>query len=412
MDPQQAIRWLYESQQFGMKLGLDKPRALLRALGLPHPSQRFVHVAGTNGKGSTCAFTHALFGGRSGRPIGLFTSPHLIRFNERIRIGTSPIPDVALAQGLSAIRQVARSLPDHPTFFELALALALWWFREQELPWAVIETGLGGRLDATNVLSPAACAITPIALDHARWLGDSLSKIAAEKAGIIKPHTPVVSAPQHPDALAVIRQAALHCSAPLHIISPGEIEAVPSPLPLLGEHQQTNAALAIALTRAALKSSAPDDPHQLLRQARWPGRFDQIAPGTIADGAHNPHAAVALANTWRSQFPGQQATLIYGAVDGHDWQATLAALIPIARRVLLVSPTSSRAVSTCQLAAALPHSIPHCPCDGLKEALARADRFDSPILITGSLYLVGQALQLFSGDQSDPYQIADPLPLD
>jgi dihydrofolate synthase/folylpolyglutamate synthase len=290
-----ALTWLYSVQQFGIKPGLANTRRLLRELALPGARQKFLHVAGTNGKGSTCAFIESILR-TAGERTGLFTSPHLVSFCERMRCGGRMIELEEAEQGIEALRAVVSGWDPHPTFFELTMALALDWMDRSGAEVVVLETGMGGRLDATNALTPLVSVITPIAMDHQQWLGNSIAEIAAEKAGIIKPGIPVVSAPQHPAAAEVIRAAAEYSGSALTVVE----EPWPGPLPLAGEHQRWNAAVAVA----AVREAGFRLPHEILVRGlaatAWPGRF-QMLPGrrVVLDGSHNPHGTEATVATWK-----------------------------------------------------------------------------------------------------------------
>lgn len=387
-----ALEWLYGTQLFGMKLGLDNMRRLLSALDLPAPDQRFIHVAGTNGKGSTCAFMHSILC-EAGVNAGLFTSPHLIRFNERIRDGGREITSEEIEDGIGRLRALCAGWDPHPTFFELTLALALDWFRSRENPWVILEVGLGGRLDATNVITPAVSVITSIGMDHMQQLGDTLAQIATEKAGIIKPGVPVVSAPQEPEALAVIRAASLDARSRLTFVdSPCDL-----PLGLAGPHQRWNAAVAIT----ALRAAGFDFPRHIiaggLKKTVWPGRFQRLDAQSriILDGAHNEPGARALAAAWRDEFPGERATIIFGGSTGKDTAATLRALAPVAERWIFTSFTSPRAQAAEIVRAALPADISKAPVEcaaNLQRALELASQHSERVLITGSLFFAGEVL--------------------
>lgn len=378
---------------FGIKLGLENMRRLIDLIGLPGKAQRIIHVAGTNGKGSTCAMIDAL--SRAGRhSTGLFTSPHLVHFTERIRVDGRPVPESEAARRLQVLREKVSSWDPHPTFFELTTALGLWWFRDAGAQVIVLETGMGGRLDATNALTPRACVITPIGLDHTQWLGESLAEIAAEKAGIIKPGVPVVTAPQEPEALAVIERVAAERGAPLTVVD----FPWPGPVSLAGEHQRWNASVALAAMGAAGLAAPPE----ALARVEWPGRFQRLGwdGRLVLDGAHNAHGARALAATWREAFPNENAVIIFGAVATKDHADMIAALTPIARQFVFTTVQSPRAVPAADLAA-------HGPAGSLvtasiQEALDPLPRGDShpPILVCGSLYLVGQALAHLGGYDS------------
>ena len=387
----QEIEWLYSTQFYGIKLGLDNVQRLLRELGLPAAGQRFIHVAGTNGKGSTCAFMHSILR-EAGINAGLFTSPHLIHFGERIRDAERMITPEEIAGGIRRLRERVAGWDPHPTFFELTLALALEWFAQRGNPWVVLETGLGGRLDATNAITPAVSVITPIGWDHMDMLGDTLAKIAAEKAGIIKPGVPVVTMTQDTEVLDVIARRAAERGAALTVIDTpwhGEIG-------LAGPHQRWNAAMAVAALGAAGFHFDEAVILRGLREVQWPARF-QKAGSCIIDGAHNIDAARVLAQTWREQFPNEKAEIIFGAVAGKDTAAVLRELAPIAACWHFTGFESPRALTPEALRemwdglgledrAVTTHV---CVVDALE-----AVKLEGRVLIAGSLYLAGEALAL------------------
>ncbi len=386
-EDREALEWLYGTQLFGMKLGLENTRRLLDAIELPARRQRFIHIAGTNGKGSTCAFMHSILRA-SGIRAGLFTSPHLIEFGERIRDDARMISHEEIAAGIGRIRALVSDWEPHPTFFEIALALALDWFRARELPWVVLETGLGGRLDATNAITPAVSVITPIGMDHMQILGSTLAEIAAEKAGIIKPGVPVVCAPQEPDAMEVIVRVAKEKHAPLTVVT----EPASGKLGLAGPHQAWNAALAVAAVRLMGLDVSDEQIASGLRETVWPARFQRLDARTFLDGAHNEPAAQALAEAWRHEFGGEKATIILGASTGKDTAATLRALAPVAARWIFTGFDSPRTLAPgiAREMLAAPHET-HIALD-ITEALAFATRFSERKLITGSLYFAGEVL--------------------
>jgi dihydrofolate synthase/folylpolyglutamate synthase len=242
----EALAWLYGLQRFGIKLGLENTRRLLAELQVDLGDCKVIHVAGTNGKGSVCAMIDSILRAQKYR-TGLFTSPHLVTFRERIRVGGEMISEEAVANGLATIRELVRDWDPHPTFFEIATALALRHFSNAKIEIAILETGLGGRLDATNALQSDVSVITPIDLDHQQWLGDTMEKIASEKAGIIKPGVPVVCAAQKPEVEEVIRARAVECKAPLQFVNESYDRTT---IALPGTRQKHNAALAFAALRA------------------------------------------------------------------------------------------------------------------------------------------------------------------
>ena len=400
-----ALEFLYGLRLFGAKLGLENTFKLATLAGSPQKGLRFIHVAGTNGKGSTCAMLESIYRA-SGRRVGLFTSPHLVSFRERIQVDRRMIPAddvirlVAMAQEWLGEFQ---GLP-HPTFFEVVAVLALRYFAEQACDVVIWETGLGGRLDATNIVTPLASVITNIQLDHEKWLGSTVAQIATEKAGIIKPGVPVFTAAELPDALAVIRATAEHHRAPLRIVTSTDTAQPPLDkieLPLIGEHQRLNAALAQAVARS-LQGQLPLSDSALqtgLETVQWPGRLQQYrAPGgqlVLLDGAHNPAGAESLRDALQTHFSGRPPTLILGVFQDKDWTAICRILTPLARRIFVVPVHSERATPPLDLERAcaelgLPVEITKC--SSLTEALERSKR-DEFVLITGSLHLVGEAME-------------------
>jgi dihydrofolate synthase/folylpolyglutamate synthase len=395
---QEAIAWLYARQMHGIRLELETMTQLCGALGIPiDPScgaPCFIHVAGTNGKGSVCAFLDAACAAAN-LPCGLYTSPHLVSFRERIRIGGRMISEERTAQGLSRIRLAADQSDLPVTFFEVATALAFDWFAECGVPAAVVETGLGGRLDATNVILPEATVITPIGLDHQTYLGHSLSLIAGEKAGILKPGVPLVMAPQPEEAGAVIERAAARVGAPLHRV---EQPWTGGPLGLAGPHQSWNAAVARAALAAAPRFAGKVCDAAIARgfaHTIWPGRFQIVNERIVLDGAHNPAAAEVLAEAWRAKFGSRKATLILGLMRDKDAAGVIAAVAPVASRILAVRVQNPRSHSAEDLAALSRNSAPGVPCEAAAsaaDALEKALRGADPILVGGSLFLVGEML--------------------
>ena len=392
----EALAWLYGTQRFGIKLGLENVQRLLRELKVPSANQRIIHVAGTNGKGSVCAMIDSICRA-AGYRTGLFISPHLVTYRERIRVNGEMITPDEVASGLTAIRDLIEAWDPHPTFFEITTALALVHFKKSECELIVLETGLGGRLDATNALTAVVSVITPIGLDHEKWLGHTLEAIAAEKAGIIKAKVPVVSAQQNPPAEKVVRSRAAQCNAPLEFVA-----AVCDRrwnVALAGNHQQQNAMLAVAALQAGKIAVADEAITRGLATVDWPARFQRWDDRTIIDGAHNPSGADVLAETWRERFGTDRATIILAVLREKDVSAICRALAPIAARFVLPGIRSERALPPEELAPhlatlGLPSSIAASFADALESARAQAD----PILITGSLHFAGEALAFLSGN--------------
>jgi len=404
----EAIDWLFSTQMFGIKLGLDGPRRLLKEyLAYPKFGVKVIHAAGTNGKGSTCAMIDSI-ARSSGTRSGLFTSPHLIDFCERIKVSGQDMPHDACAAGLTELRKICERLDPHPTFFEIALALGMRWFRERECDLIILETGMGGRLDATTAVPADVCVITPIGLDHMQWLGSTLEEIAAEKAGIFVGGKPIVSSPQEPGVRHVLEKEANSLRAHIEFI---EEPLLGYPLGLPGPHQAWNAALAVnALHRAGLRLSYDTVQHGLAT-VKWPGRFEifkGVAGGgtggagatVVLDGAHNPAAAEVLALAWREAFPEERASLVFSAVDGKDTAGILAELAPLAERVFICPVDTPRAVPAEALESHLPGNAPPHECfPSAQAAFQAALAGPAPILVAGSLFLVGEIrARLVGGD--------------
>jgi dihydrofolate synthase/folylpolyglutamate synthase len=389
-----ALAWLYGTQAFGFKLGLENTRRLLVAAGNPHEKLRFLHVAGTNGKGSTCAMMDSILRS-AGHRTGLFTSPHLVDFRERIRLDGAKIPEGDAAAGLDLLREASQGWEHAPTFFELSAVLAAWWFAREGADYVVWETGMGGRLDATNAVDPIVTVITPVGLDHQKWLGDTLAQIAVEKAGIIKPRVPVVVAPQNRDAREVLAAAAAAVGAPITLVEKPWHGDAPA---LIGGHQRWNAAVACAALHAAGIAVSPEKVSAGLRDVVWPARFQRVEENLVVDGAHNPPAVKTLVATWREVFGEAKAALVFGAVRDKDASALLRDLRAIADTIRLVPVNSDRAFSTAELrpmAAAAGFGEIHEGAVGA--SLSSACSTGRPVLVAGSLFLAGEVLALLRG---------------
>jgi dihydrofolate synthase/folylpolyglutamate synthase len=409
----QALVWLYSLQRFGIKLGLENTERLLRELHISLGSARasravsgaspetsaaakIIHVAGTNGKGSVCAMIDSILRAQGYR-TGLFTSPHLVTFRERIRLNGEMVAEEAVASGLTAIRDLVNDWDPHPTFFEVTTALALKCFSEAKIDTVILETGMGGRLDATNAIQSDVSVITPIDFDHEKWLGQSLGEIAAEKAGIIKREVPVVSAAQRPEADEAIRTRAAECEASIKYVTASYDK---TPIALAGSYQKQNAALAIAALRAAKIDIDESAIMRGLANVEWPARFQRWDERTIIDGAHNPASAQVLADTWREFFSDQRATLILAVLSDKDLRGICETLAPISDCVLLPKIRSARAAAPEELAKVLAATAPSLPdsiTPSIADALNKARERPHPILITGSLHFAGEALAHLRG---------------
>jgi len=389
------------------KLGLDRISTVLDALGRPQDRLRIAHVAGTNGKGSTCAMIES--GLRAaGHRTGLFTSPHLAEPTERIQIDGHPIPAARFTAAFEQVHAaVERSLDMHTTYFETVTAMALLVFAAERVDRVVLEVGLGGRLDATNVVSPELCVITPIDYDHEQYLGRGLESIAGEKAGILKSGVSVVVAPQREEAERVISARAGELGVkivPAMTPTDVEIDARTSRFhlgdlriqcPLAGEHQVQNAATAAT---ALVQFGVPSDAIELgIAAARWPGRLEHVHtnPDIILDGAHNPAGARALAAYIDRFYAARPVRLIFGAMRDKAIDEIAGVLFPRARQVVVTAPKQSRALAPEAIAEIAQH--PHMRCAAsLDDALALvADATpNEAIFITGSLFLVAEARTL------------------
>jgi len=388
---------LYGLQRFGIKLGLENIRRLLTEQHVDLRNRTVIHVAGTNGKGSVCAMIDSILRAQNYR-TGLFTSPHLVTFRERIRVNGEMISEEAVANGLTTIRDLVRGWDPHPTFFEVTTALALKIFSEAKIDIVILETGLGGRLDATNAIPSDVSVITPIDFDHEKWLGESLREIASEKAGIIKPNIPIVCGSQRPEAEEVIRARAAECEAPLQFVNESYQR---SPVGLSGEYQKQNAALAIASLRAAKIDIDDSSIARGLATVDWPARFQRWNDRIVIDGAHNPAAAHVLAQTWRESFGDKRATLLLAILSDKDLRGIYEALAPITDSVLLPKIRSERAASPEDLAqtvSTITPSLPYSITDSIADALALARTKPNPILLAGSLHFAGEALAYLRGE--------------
>ncbi len=394
---------------FGARPGLQTTRQLAALTGNPQDKLRFIHVAGTNGKGSTCAMLESIYRA-AGLRVGLFTSPHLVSFRERIQVNRELISASGVARLASDIQLSLKTFSDdqHPTMFEVVTVLALRHFAEQKCDLVIWETGLGGRLDATNIVTPLASVITNIALDHQAWLGDTLAKIAAEKAGIIKTGVPVVTTERGAEALGVVERVARENNSPLTRVESTPSTILPPSSSLSGSHQRTNSALARA-TVEILRETIPVSDAQIaagLAQVKWLGRLQLITrqngQQVLLDGAHNIAGVQTLRAALEQNFKRTDRTLILGMLGDKDWQVMCDMLAPLASRIMLVPVDSARTATPEELAvvcrAANPQAEIHC-IKTLSVALESAAE-DAFVVIAGSLYLIGAALALLDPEFS------------
>ncbi|MDH7473476.1 MAG: folylpolyglutamate synthase/dihydrofolate synthase family protein [Anaerolineae bacterium] len=430
-DYEKKTEFLYSPEHFN----LERVVRLLSLLHNPHQKFRSVHVAGTKGKGSTSAMIAAVLRA-AGYRVGLYTSPHLHTFRERIRIDDEMISESAVAALAERLQPLIAQVPDLTTF-EIITALGCEYFAERAVDLAVLEVGLGGRLDATNVVTPLVSVITPISFDHVQYLGNTLTAIATEKAGIIKPGVPVVSAPQPDEALSVIEMVCQNRGAPLTVADhvwewrPGKVTPdgqvfsarrkggpwITYHLPLLGHHQLVNAATVLT-TIDVLRHEGIDISAQAvangLAGVHWPGRMEVMSrrPWVIVDGAHNGDSAQKLAAALPTIFHYRRLILVYEALAGHSVPDMLTALLPIADRVILTRVSNPRALDPTDLLAEVQAQGRTAECvipveAALKRALQIA-RAEDLVCVTGSLYVVADARAAWykyigvPGPQTDP----------
>ena len=412
-----ALRYLDARARFGMKFGLETMRALMEALGHPERAAPALLVAGTNGKGSVVAYLDAALRA-SGLRIGRYTSPHLVRVHERIVVAGRPISERALDRAIARIsaaaeRLIARgAIPAQPTYFEALTAAAFLHFRDRRVDVAVLEVGLGGRLDATNVSDPLVAAIVSIDLDHEAFLGTTLARIAREKAGVLRPGRETILGPLEPAARQAIARAARkrrarvvdsltgarwrETSSGLELRTPERVYRGLRPLP--GTHQRANLAVAVRVLEAARRAGVPvalDAVARGVERVAWPGRLQWVEahPRRLLDGAHNPAAARALAR-YLEGVP--RFVLVFGVMRDKDIRGMAEALFPLAGAIVLTTPESRRAASPAEIArrsGALARGARRVKSPRRALALARrlAGR-DGTVVVAGSLYLVGALL--------------------
>ena len=405
---------MYALRRFGIKLGLDTIGRILSGLGNPQEKFNAIHIAGTNGKGSVAATLASILNTR-GLRTGLYTSPHLVRFNERIVVDRQPISDENVLSAYRAVKAAAK-LDREPTFFEFATAMAFHEFKCRKVEWAVVETGMGGRLDATNIIHPALSIITNVSVEHREYLGRRISQIAGEKAGIIKTGVPVITAVRQKAAIAVVESVAAEHSAPLFRLGKDfrlrrsaadtvtysglNVRWRKLKTALRGGHQLENTALALAacdVLSPLIGAVEPECLQRGLTETRWPGRLEQVLerPLTLLDGAHNLIAARALGRYLKTDLAGRAITLVIGILDDKPYREILSALVPHCRRVILTRPQVDRALPPAKLIPATSELtadwrvIPD-----VATAVSNAINSSAPddvVCVAGSLYVVGEA---------------------
>ena len=420
MNYQAAVQYIHDCSKFGIKLGLDRIREILKRVGNPQDKYRIIHIAGTNGKGSTAAFYDFVLR-EAGLKVGRFTSPHLSSYRERMTINGEPIPETDLVELISELRPIVEAVAADgfgpPTEFELGTAAGFLYFAKQAVDLAVIEVGMGGRFDATNVVTPILSVVTHIALDHREYLGDTLEKIAFEKAGIIKPGVPVVIGIQEPEIEKYLTEVAISRKAPYSLAGGLTIEratvaeggnsfTITHPLfghlnvrtGLVGKHQINNCLnflagmeflhqLGVKLTQENIVSG--------LAKAYWPGRFERV-PGferlkLYLDGAHNPDGVRALAGTLASIYPGQKADFLVGILNNRPLAEMAAILAPVTRQVIVTKVPDPKSSTTEDLAKAFTELGIETVAEPVPEkALELLLKTDNQLAVAcGSLYLIG-----------------------
>ena len=414
-----ALSFLYDLQKYGIKFGLSSTSNLLARLGNPHKNLKAIHIAGTNGKGSTAAMLSAILA-RIGMQVGLYTSPHLVRFNERFRINDQDVDDRGIMDVFLRVKDVVDER-EPPTFFEMTTAIALSLFAESKVDWAILEVGMGGRLDATNVIQPQITIINNVAFDHQEFLGFTLGRIAREKAGIIKKGVPLITAVKQPVALAVIKERCSALDAPCYRV--GQQIKVRSrgkrcfsyrglkwrlenlQLPLAGRHQLLNAATALGALEVLeqlgrLHPITAQEVQEGLRKTRWPGRLECFSerPPVLLDGAHNNAGIVSLRKALREEYTYKRLIIVLGIMADKDLRGMLHKLAPLADHIILTRPRYERAAepeSLREVAGEFANrtELIRSVRQALKKAITLATSEDL-VVVTGSLYFIGEVKEI------------------
>ncbi|MEM2943652.1 MAG: folylpolyglutamate synthase/dihydrofolate synthase family protein [Methanomassiliicoccales archaeon] len=419
MSYHETLEWLFSLENMGIKLGLANTLELLKRLGDPHSKFRTIHVAGTKGKGSVCAMTSSILQ-EAGLKVGLYTSPHIVDFRERIQINGVPISESEMLRLAEEIRDIAEEMANSDpfkrlTFFEITTAMAFLYFANSSVDEAVIEVGMGGRLDATNVIHPECCAITQIGLEHTQYLGTTIEKIAYEKAGIIKPYVPVIAANGTDVAIRVIENVCLEKHAPLRIVGRDlgynlisvslsgtnvELEGLGKvKIPLIGSYQAMNAAIAYGCIEELMKRGMCIAEEIIIRgfeNTKWPGRFEVVSdsPMVILDATHTPDAAEIVAKDLMCLATGR-IILVLGVLNDKDLDGIARHFGKAAHIAIATSPKSKRAYDASAVAE---HLAKYCSTvqtvdnvgEAVRRALTMASKRDT-VFITGSIYTIGEA---------------------
>ena len=425
MDWNEAIALLHGANWKHTKIGLERMQDFMHALGDPQEKLRYVHIAGTNGKGSACVMTQSILTA-AGFRTGLYISPHLDQFNERLSIDGQMISDTELRRLAARVRAAAETLGEEPTDFEMITAMAFCWFEEQHCDLVVLEVGMGGRLDATNVISaPEVCAIMHIGLDHTEFLGDTVEKVAAEKAGILKPGADCVLYHQLPGVMEVVQKrfADMNPDAAAHLVTtdPAAFTARTRTIDgqvfdyrkrrnlriqLLGNYQMENAMAVLDIIDCLQHRGwgiSEDAIRAGLSQATWPGRFELLSrkPLLIVDGAHNPNGVEALVDTIRAYFPGQKINFVMGVMKDKDYHTMLRLIAPYAAHFITELPDAHRALRPEELKSEIrtyfdgPVETADSVTAAVKRAMEIAKGTDAITICFGSLYQVADIRNYF-----------------
>ena len=415
MTGKEAIAYIERYTWSTTRLGLGRTRALLHALGDPQEKLRFIHVAGSNGKGSTCAMLERIMR-CAGYRTGLYISPYIQQFGERMQVSGENIGDGDLAALTERVRAVADAMADHPSQFELVTAIAMLYFLQQRCDIVVLEVGMGGALDSTNVIPcPEAAVITNLGLEHTEYLGSTLAEIAAAKGGIIKSGGVAVCYECDDEAMAVLQAICREKGAKMRLSREGDAVGVSRSLdgqrfiwdgrtydlPLLGAHQLRNAAVVLETVQVLREKGwciQERAVQQGLRQVQWPARFEILRrkPLYILDGGHNPQCAQALARNLADYLPGQRVTFLLGVLRDKDYRQILGLIAPYAEKLICVTPDSPRALTGAELAAAAREmGLAAESCDTIEDGVARSAAEPGPVVAFGSLYLAGRVRTVF-----------------
>ena len=414
----EALEYIHSVSNFFCKPGLERIKELCHGIGDPQKELKFIHVTGTNGKGSVCAMTDSILRS-AGYKVGLYTSPYVLEFNERMRINGENIPNEKLAALTERVKAVAEKMTDSPTEFELITAIAFLYFKEEMCDVVVLEVGMGGRLDATNVIdSSILSVITGIAIDHTAFLGDSIEKIAMEKAGIIKENSTVIYGGEDPVAEAVITEEADKMNATVYKTAYKELNISSQDLDgtifdykrhkglktsLMGNYQPRNAAIVLeiadALKRAGM-SISDEDIRTGIAGARWRARFEMLSsdPVVIFDGAHNPQGICAAVESIKTYCKEKRVVIVSGVLRDKDYYAIASSLSEVADTVYTITPDNPRALSAEEYAAVIAsYNIKAIPCPDIKEAITagiqQAHMLDTSLFCLGSLYTYGEVVR-------------------